>query len=380
MGSEDPQGRRSVEQTLDEVLPGEETESPYSLWTRLSQWLLFRGKRTTVAFVLLVAVLVTLLVLSVIRPVDMNGLLAETGTIQTLFSTLLSGSILLVSIVVSVTSIVLSQEISDIGQQRERVNAAVEYRDRIDEFIDSDVSPARPAEFLRVILGLIDRNVEALETIAAQSDDEAFREEAAKFAERVTADAERAGSTLADGRFGTFDVLFAGLNYDYSWQLYAARRFERTYDDQLRDDERAAIEELIETLKFFAIGREYFKSMYYKREFARLSSRLLFVSLPTIVFTSYVLLALDTNLFPDVAVFGLSPLLLFIDFAYTVALAPYVILTSYVIRAMAVTLRTLSAGPFILQRGAAVESLDLDHSVKDTELTVPGTDEDRADD
>lgn len=380
MGGRDAGLRGAFERALGGALPGEETESPYSVLTRLSQWLLFRGRRTTVAFVLLVAVLVTLLVLSAARSVDMHGLLAETSTIQTLFSTLLSGSILLVSIVVSVTSIVLSQEITDIGKQRERVNSSVEYRDRIDEFVDADVSPARPAEFLRVILGLIDRNVEALETIAAESDDDAFREEAAEFAERVTADAERAGSTLADARFGTFGVLFAGLNYDYSWQLYAARRFERKYDDQLRDDERAAIDGLVETLKFFAIGREYFKSMYYKREFARLSSRLLFVSLPTIVLTSYVLLALDANLFPDVSMFGVSPLLVFVDFAYTVALAPYVILTSYVIRAMAVTLRTLSAGPFILQRGAAVEGLDLDNTVENTGLTVPGTEEERADD
>ncbi|WP_458187467.1 hypothetical protein [Haladaptatus sp. NG-WS-4] len=344
--------------TLNELLPRGENEERLSLSERLSQWFLLRGARTSVSVFLLASVLVFMLTLSSIRPIDMRTLLSETNTVQSMFNTLLSGIILLVSIVVSINSIVFSQEITDIENQRERIDASLRYRDRIEEFMDSDVSPARPAEFLRAILHVINQQTTALANIAAKSDDDEFRREAEAFSDWVTADAERTAETLSNAEFGTFRVLLTGLYYDYSRHLNAARRFKRKYGHSLADDEREAINDLVDTLKFFATGREYFKSLYYKRELARLSSRLLYVSLPTIVFSSYVLLALDTNIFPETSAFGVSPLLLFVSISYTVALAPYIILTSYVIRAVTVTLNTLAAGPFILQRGAKIDEFD----------------------
>ncbi|PSQ50861.1 hypothetical protein BRD15_00780, partial [Halobacteriales archaeon SW_6_65_15] len=155
---------------------------------------------------------------------------------------------------------------------------------------------------------------------------------------------------------------------------------ERKYGDSLSDDEQEAIEDLVETLKIFATGREYFKSLYYKREFANLSRNLLYVSLPTIIITSYVLFAIDANLFPEVSLFTLTPLLVFVSAAYTVALTPYLTLTSYVVRAMTVTLRTLASGPFILEHGSKIEDLDWEDAVDDSELSVSGVEESRTDD
>lgn len=354
--------------SLDTLIPGDSRHSS-SLSKRASHWFLLRGKRMHVTGALLALVLVVLMTFSVVRPVDVYALLEDTNTIQTLFNTLLSGMILLVSVVVSITSIVLSEEITDIEHQRERIDASVQYRGQIEEFIQDDVSPARPAAFLRAILKIIDQQSTALADIAADSDDEEFHEEATTFSEEVTKEAERAGETLTDARFGTFKVLLAGLNYDYSWQLHVARRFERKYGQRLDDDEQAAIDDLVETLKIFATGREYFKSLYYEREFAHLSSNLLYVSLPAIVVTSYVLLALDANLFPEVSFYTLTPLMAFVSIAYTLALTPYLTLTSYVLRAMTVTLRTLASGPFILERGGELEKFDWDEG--DVEISDP---------
>ncbi|MFC4447609.1 hypothetical protein [Halorussus aquaticus] len=354
--------------SLDTLIPGDRG-APSSLGERVAHWFLLRGERAHVTLVLLVAVLVVLLAMSVVRPVDVYALLKDTNTVQTLFNTLLSGMILLVSVVVSINSIVLSEEITDIEHQRERIDASIQYRGQIEQFIEGDVSPARPAEFLRAILKIIDQQSSTLADIAARSDDEEFRREAETFSDNITDEAERAGETLTDAQFGTFRVLLAGLNYDYSWQLHVARRFQRKYGEGLDDDEQAAIEDIVETLKVFATGREYFKSLYYKREFAHLSSRLLYVSLPAIIVTSYVLLALDTNLFPQVSLFTLSPLMVFVSVAYTIALVPYLMLTAYVIRAMAVTLRTLASGPFILEPGGEFE--DFDWEEDDVEVSDP---------
>jgi len=361
--------------SLNSIVPGGKGE-PGSLHERVSHWVLLEGRRESVTVGLLLGVLTGLIVLSMIRPVDMYALLQDTNTAQTLFNTLLSGTILLVSVVVSVTSIVLSEEITDIENQRERIDASIQYRGEIEEFIESDVSPARPADFLRTTLRIIDQQISTIADIAADGENEKFAEDAETFTEEVTTEAERAREILSDARFGSFKVLLAGLNYDYSWQLHVARRFNRKYGADLTDEQREAIDDLVETLKIFATGREYFKSLYYKREFARLSSRLLYVSLPTIVITSYVLLALDSNLFPEVTVFTLTPLAVFVTAAYTIALTPYVMLTAFVLRAMTVTLRTLASGPFVLERGNELDEFDWDETdVEVSSREVPTEDE-----
>jgi hypothetical protein len=84
----------------------------------------------------------------------------------------------------------------------------------------------------------------------------------------------------------------------------------------------------------------------------------LYVSLPVIVFSSYILLALDTELLPEGSVLGVSPLLLFVSLSYAVAIAPYIVLTVYVLRLVTVTLRTLASGPFILREGNEPQELD----------------------
>ncbi|WP_135823909.1 hypothetical protein [Halorussus ruber] len=379
MGDGDSENR-----SLDSLIPGSR-EGPSSPYKRVRQWVLLRGKRMWVAFAILVGVLFVLLATSILRPWNLQELLSNTSTVQTLFSALLSGSILLVSIVVSINSIVLSEEITDIESQRERIDASVRFRGQIEEYIESDVSPARPAEFLRTILKVIDRQAEGITAIAQEGDNDEFADEAKIFSEEVSKEAEKAGETLSGANFGSFKVLLAGLDYDYSWQIHVARRFKRKYGDCLGDDQQEAIDDLVETLKVFATGREYFKSLYYKREFARLSARLLYVALPTVVYISYVMLAIHSPSSPlvptdELRIFtkGVSmvPLTMFVAFSYTVALAPYVVLTSYVVRAMTVTLQTLASGPFVLRQSDELDEFDWhDDDIEVSDRNIPTPDD-----
>jgi hypothetical protein len=346
-----------------------------SLLRSIGRWFLLRGKRTSVTLFVLVCVLLTLLFLSIPGTgLEMRQLLAETTTVQTMFNTLLGGIIRLVAIVVSINAIVLSQEITNLQDQRDHIDASIQYRNRIDEFVDSDVSPTRPAKFLHAILSVISKQSAMLAKIAEDSENKEFSKQMRQFTSQVTADAERAGRTLSNTELGTFHVLLSGLDYDYSRQLHTAHRLKRQYNSQLGENGVKIMDNFIETLTFFAIGREYFKSLFYERELGRLSKRLLYVSLPAIVFTSYVLLALDAKLFPRemalplLYMYGITPTSLFISLAYTVALAPFVIFTTYIIRAVTVTINTLAAGPFILDRGATVQKFDLDSSEETWEV------------
>ena len=109
------------------------------------------------------------------------------------------------------------------------------------------------------------------------------------------------------------------------------------------------LDELKRVLKLFAVGREYFKTLYYTREVADLSRTLLAVSLPAILVTVTTILAINANLLPDVWMLGLPPLLTFVAISFTVALTPFLVLTSYMLRLATVTRRTATAGPFNLR-------------------------------
>lgn len=317
---------------------------------RFVSWILFTGARPAVTLVLLVGVFGLLLTLALLRPVDIQQLLSDTNTLQTLFTTLLSGAILIVSVVSSISSIVLSQEITDIETEQSRIDASIEFRQRAETLAEVEGSPSQPAAFLEVILYSIYREARALQRTADDCDDDECRDQLNALTEEVVDEAQDAAKTLDGARFGTFTVLSAGLHYDYSWQLNTARRLRNRYEDDLDERTVDALQNLIDTLKFFATGREYFQSLYYKREVARLSSNLLYVSLPVVVFISYLLLALNTGIIPIFRIGPLTSLPVFVMLAYTVSLAPYVVLTAYVVRVAAITLKTLAAGPFLVRQ------------------------------
>ena len=327
---------------------------------RLKRWLLLDGDRRLVSAMLVGSVFCTLLVLSQLWPIEMRVLLDETTMIQTLFDTLLAGTILLVSIVVSINSVVLSQELVSLGDQHERVETTMEFRKSIEELSDENVSPSEPGRFIHIMLIAIQRQAEALVEAAGDNPDHDLGADLERFVDGIQTDVDEVNQTLQGVQSGTSDELLAGLNYSCSQQINAARRLQIAYEDTLSDREHAAIDRLVDTLTYFTTGREYFKTLYYKQEFANLSTALLYVSLPVIVFISYVLLALDTGLFPEVSLAGISPLVVFVSFAYAVALAPYVVLTSYVIRSATVSKRTLAAGPFVVDPRKEVEQIGTD--------------------
>jgi hypothetical protein len=185
-------------------------------------------------FALMGLVFIYLVGLSMIEPVGMWDLLNETTAVKTLFSDPLSGAILLVSIVVSVNSIILSQEITDLENQQQRIDGSIDYRERVESFIEVEITPARPADFLSAVLYAMSQHVHSLTQHAADSQNGEFHADVEQFADQVAEDIEQTRQTLTTTRFGTFQVLLAGLNYNYSGKLHTARGLKRSGRRRLR--------------------------------------------------------------------------------------------------------------------------------------------------
>lgn len=314
---------------------------------RFEQWLFVAGDRRVVTASLLAFVYLALVGLWLVNPVEMQSLITETNTVQQLLNTLLGGAILLISIVVSINSLVVSQELTPIGSQHERVVESWDFREQAAAAVGSEVSPAAPGQFLVSILDAVERELDELESASRDLDAEP-REAAGEFVADVRRGMEATRGLLSANGYATVSVSLFGPAYDPSEYIDAARTIRVEYEETFSGESEEALNEIITALQYFATAREYFKTVYYKREFSYLSRDLIYAGLPAILVISYVLLALDAEALTG-TLLGISRLYLFFSVAYVIALAPFLVLTAYVLRAAIIAEHTVTAGAFIIE-------------------------------
>lgn len=314
-------------------------------WPRQAlDWMLIFGNRRMIAVLLLVGVYATFLILHALWPIRIQTLLTEEETIQGLLQTLLSGDVLLVSIVVSVNSLVVSQELTPIGDQHERVIESWNFREESERAI-GDVSPATPAEFLRQIAAAIERELDELSEHTDEMDEDTSAE-IDRLVEALRDHMQGVQGALLGAEDGWFKPELFTPALDPSEGIDRAMRLQERADD-FPDAVETSLTDILQALQYFSTAREYFKTIYYKQEFSRLSRDLLYTGLPTILLLSYLLLAIRAEMFPG-STFGVNNLFLFFSLAYTAALAPFLVLTGYVLRTALIAEQTVSAGAFVV--------------------------------
>jgi hypothetical protein len=318
--------------------------------SRAKRWILLRANRLILTGSILFGVFVALLVTNVVWPFEMQSLLTETTAVQTLFNTLLSGTILLVSVVVSINSIVLSQDLTALNTQQNRVEGAMEFQEEVERVTGTDTCPTEPAAYLRLMLETVLESTAEFRELRSERPEGESHDEIHTYVHFLEGYTELVADEMADADPGSIQVLIVGLTYDYAGALHATRRLKTEFDETLTDEEREELDRLGEILKLFSVGHEYFKSLFYMREFGKLSKSLLYVALPVIVMISYVLLAVSAGQYPVATIPGLSTVTIFMMAAYSVALAPYVVLTAFVLRSATIATRSLATGPFVLSR------------------------------
>lgn len=314
---------------------------------RLVQWVLLEGNRHAVTGALLTVTFVAILAIGTIWPFEMQQLLTETGAVQTVLNTFLGGIILLVSIVVSINSIVLTYDIISIGAQEDRLRGTLDFRREIGHLTDTEHSTMDPTSFLSMMIGVINQRANELATVTEEldgSDAEEINEHVDTILETI-AYVEKSVDKTGGGQFST---LWLGLDLNIGPLMDRSRVLHLAHADKLSDDSEEKFENLIRAFELITTGRHFFKTLYYRREFSMLSRTLLFVSLPAILVTAVTILAINANILPQIWILGLSPLLTFVAAAFTLALAPFIILTAYMLRVATVTLRATDTEPFVL--------------------------------
>lgn len=273
--------------------------------------------------------------------------LQSARTIETIFSTMLGAIITVTTLVVTISQLVISEENGPLGDQHERMSNTMDVRTYTRELIERPV-PADPSAFLRHIISTSEEHARELRETVAENDDDELREEVSEFTNSLLENAQQVRSQLDGAGFGSFEVLFAALNYNYGWKIFQVERIAYDHGESLTDRDRELLDELKTTLSMFGPAREHIKTLYFEWALINLSQLILYISVPAVIVAGAMLTFVDSASILG-ATFGITHVTLLVSGALTVTLLPFLLLVSYIARVATIAKRTLAIGPLILR-------------------------------
>ena len=323
---------------------------------RWKLWVLLNADRWVVSACVLALLFGSLVIISALAPVPLRTVLGQSDPNETLFQALVTAIITGVTLVVTITQLVLSQELGAAGDQRERMDGAMQFRSDVADRVDAPVSPPEPASFLRALVDATQARAADLADAVEGTDE--LREQVTSYTDSLDENADRVRDRLEDAQFGTFEVLYAALDYNYSWKIYEGRRLRTEHESDLSEEAREALDGVVETLRLFGPAREHIKTLYFQWELTNLSRTVLYAAVPALVVAISGILFLDAPGTVTGTTLGVDNLVWLVCAATTISLAPFVVLLSYVLRIATIAKRTLAIGPFVLRetdRSATIE-------------------------
>ena len=315
--------------------------------SRFKMWLLFQTNRFLLTALLATFVFGSLIATSVVLEPSLAKELRSADTIETTFSAMIGVIVTGTTLVVSISQLVLSQENGPLGDQRKRMSDAMDFRTYTKDMFGG-VVPVDPNSFLSQLIDETERRAEALDRIVRESDDDELIEEVSEFVDSVHGNAKAVQENLEGAQFGTFDVLFAALNFNYGWKIYQVERMTKEFSASLNDDQRTAFGELRTALAMFGPAREHVKTLYFQWALVDLSMYILYAAVPALVVAGGMLTFVSSETFSG-AFLSVPTVTWVTSAAFTVTLVPFLLFTSYILRIAPVAKRTLAIGPLILR-------------------------------
>lgn len=320
-------------------------------------WLLLSADRWRVAAIFSVSIFAMIVLPSFLDVAPMRAVITNQTALWWVFSPLIGAVLTGVTLVVTFTQLVLSQELGPVGDQRSRMSGAIEFREDIESWLAVSPTPPDPSSFLEALVDSIEGHAEDLQTATEDLEDDVAREQVTDFTVALTEHAATVGEGLADATFGDFDVLHSALDFNYSLKIYEAKQLRQAHDADLDEESRKALDDIITVLEFFGPAREHFKTLYFQWELINLSRMMLYTALPALGATFLIQLYVSPSSFPGMY-FGVSGLVWIVATGVTVALVPFFLLAAYVLRIGTIAKRTLAIGPFILRDTDRSEDID----------------------
>lgn len=320
--------------------------------TRVREWLLVEGDRLGIAAGLSVVVFALFLVLNEVGIVSF----VNDDSVTRLAGGMIAGTFSLVTLVVSINQLILSQEFASAGDARDQLEGVLEFRENVAETAKVPASPASPTRLLELLVGAIGHRAREFDEAASAYDEPEARDLIRRYTNTIAERTDRIDDTLEHTEFGSFRAVSASIAYDADWQLYVARNLRGRYADSLPEEGVTALEELIEALELFDAAREHFKTTYLQRELTRFSQLTVYTGVPAILSAMTIGLLYADLAGPSV---GAAALPYLVSGLIAVVVAPLMLLVSYILRTATVTRRTASIGPMLPQKDPEAGPFDV---------------------
>ncbi|WP_226005580.1 hypothetical protein [Natrinema salinisoli] len=333
-------GSAETDETLESY--GADVGTREGVATRFREWFLIRGNRLGVAAIVSVAVFVIVVGLYELGVVSFTN----PNSVTRVASGMIAGTFSLVTLVVSVNQLILSQEFTTANKARDRFDGVVEFRRNVATEAGIPTAPAAPTRVLELIIETIRHDAVTLADIVSDHDEE-VRHRVLQYTNSVEERAEEVSETLDKAGISTFSAVSAAIHYDEAWQLYVATHLRNDYADSLSPAATDQLEELIGSLKLFNVAREQFKTTYLQRELTRFSQLTIYCGVPSILSAILIGLLYANVTGPSINVAVLPYV---VSVLIVVVLSPLALLVSYILRTATVTHRTASVGPMIPQK------------------------------
>lgn len=314
---------------------------------RLKRWIFLDANRWSIIAALLTVVFGVLVLLTAVSPAPITILFKSQSAVEFAFSALVTGIITGVTLVLTINQLIVSQELGPLGQQRDRMEGAMTFRQDIEEATALAVSPTEPPTFFRALIESTRRQATEIEDALDDATDQEAREDIEAYLDDLTENAADVSDQLQGAQFGNFRLLDAALDYDYSRKIHSARKIQTTHHRSLSDAVLDSLDDLIRILKFVGPAREHFKTFYFQWELINLSYAILYTSIPALLVSFAMILFFDPG-FVSGTILGTNTVLVVVCAAVTIGIIPFVVLFAYILRIATVAKRTLAVGPFTL--------------------------------
>ena len=129
--------------------------------SRVKIWFLITANRWLVTALFLLLAYLTLVGLYVFGPSSVRKLVT-TSAVTSLFSSVIIALVTSITLVLSISQFVLSEEIDTLGEQRKQMENVIEFRDDVEGMAGLAASPAEPSRFLRTLIETVDQRARSL--------------------------------------------------------------------------------------------------------------------------------------------------------------------------------------------------------------------------
>lgn len=307
---------------------------------RVLEWIVVEGSRLLLTIIISVGIFALFLILNWLEVIAFT----EQGAVTRMASGMIAGSMSLVTLVVSVNQLILSQEFSPVGKHRDQFSGVMEFRRSIEQQAAIPRTPMEPTAILEVVAETIRTNAGRLADSVAEGPNEAYRQQVTQYARSVEDNAQWVDQSLDPSRTDAFEALSVAIAYDDGWQISTAR-YLRNSAPELSAETETAFDELIESVRLFSSAQEHFKTVYLQRELTWFSQLIIYVGIPAVLAPVLIILIHGGLGTPTISAVALPYV---ISFLATLVFVPLVMLGVFILRTATVTRRTASIGPMLL--------------------------------